>query len=111
MMAVFKLFIRWWWVFGLALLTPVALPAGGCDSLVPEIRRTQIMSTQHIAFDSCFLRASPWKNSPILFELQPGTPISILRSWRNQKGNLWVQIKFADWEGIGPTHRRGWVNV
>jgi len=92
--------LRWAALLGFALITPVGLPAGGADRRPLEVRRRcagdPLLSTQAVA-----LRAAPEQRAPALQQLGPGEPMRVLRSWRGNSGQRWLQVQAAD--------RRGWL--
>ena len=87
-----SLLIRLGWLLGIALLAPVALPAGGGSR-----NKTQIMYTKStelsFAGDSCFLLKSPSLSSPTLCRLNLSTPLKVIRIWDNNDGNRWIQVR------------------
>jgi hypothetical protein len=91
---------RWAALLGLALISPVGLPAGGADRRPHEVRRRSagdpLLSTRAVA-----LRAAPEQRAPSLQQLGPGEPLRVLRSWRASSGQRWLQVQAAD--------RRGWL--
>ena len=111
-MVIIASFLRWGWVLGLALLLPVALPAGGCEPRKHVICRRKSSGTL-LAINQCALRAVPFSKAPILSNLDVGTPLRIVRSWTSEDGEYWlqVQIKSGEIVGFNSSARRGWVNV
>ncbi len=107
-----NLFIRLSWVLAVALLAPVALPAGGGDFHQPEIRRRGSFGPL-LAGKRCALRTSPLAIAPILRTLEIGTPIEPLRYWKSGDGKSWLQVKvtFAEAMELHSSVRRGWVNL
>ena len=93
---------RWAALLGLALISPVGLPAGGADRKAHEVRRRSagepLLSTRAVA-----LRAAPEHRAPALQQLGPGEPLRVLRSWRARSGQRWLQVEAAD--------RRGWLRA
>jgi hypothetical protein len=91
---------RWAALLGFALITPVALPAGGGDRRAPELRRRTagdpLLSTRTVA-----LRVAPEQRAPALQQLGSGEPLRVVRSWRARSGQRWLQVQTAD--------RRGWM--
>ncbi|MCX5926233.1 MAG: SH3 domain-containing protein [Cyanobium sp. LacPavin_0920_WC12_MAG_63_22] len=91
---------RWAALLGFALITPVGLPAGGADRRPLEVRRRcardPLLSTQAVA-----LRAAPEQRAPALQQLGSGEPMRVLRTWRGNSGQRWLQVQTAD--------RRGWL--
>ncbi len=103
---------RWSWLLGVALLAPVALPAGGGELKSPEIRRRELFDPL-VVNNTCSLRVSPILVAPELCNLDIGTPIRILRIWQSADGTDWlyVQIASIDTSGLPSVAKRGWINV
>ena len=103
--------VRWSWLLGVALLAPAALPAGGADRRLPEVRRRDgggpLISGSHD-----LLHASPRVNAPSLRRLDLGTPLRVLRRWRCENGEEWLQVQVAS--TVGTEHpgavQRGWMH-
>jgi hypothetical protein len=97
---------RWAALLGFALIGPVALPAGGADRRLPELRRRSAgdpwLSTRRHA-----LQAAPEHRAPALAQLEPDQPLRVLRSWHSPAGERWLQVEAA--VPVAPNARRGWV--
>ncbi len=104
--------LRWSWVLGIALLAPVALPAGGGTCHLPEERRLD-RSTPLLSLKSCILHPSPSAISPALRSIQIGTPLSILRTWRSVDGSDWIMVKISSEEFLEMSNKptRGWIQI
>jgi len=104
--------LRWGWLLGVALLAPVALPAGG-----GQFGRLQLQSGDGsgilLTGDSCALRTSPFAVAPILRTFEIGTPLRFLRCWQSADGAEWVQVEIRSHMSFGMARavKRGWVNV
>ena len=103
--------LRWSWLLGIALLAPAALPAGGADRRQPEVRRRSAGGPL-ISGGGDVLQAAPHINAPALRRLDLGTPLQVLRLWRCENGEEWLQVQVA--ATVGADHpaqtRRGWVH-
>ena len=66
--------LRWSWLLGVSLLGPAALPAGGAERRLPQVRRHQ-GSGPLLSGDRCVLQASPRVAAPALLRLEVGTPL------------------------------------
>jgi len=91
---------RWAALLGLALISPVGLPAGGADRRPHEVRRRSagdpLLSTRAVA-----LRAAPEQQAPALQDLSADQPLRVLRRWQGGSGQRWLQVQAGD--------RRGWL--
>ena len=91
---------RWAALLGFALIAPVALPAGGGDRRLPELRRRSVgeplLSTRRQT-----LQAAPERRAPALAQLPADQPLRVVRSWRSASGERWLQVEAEA--------RRGWV--
>ncbi len=104
--------IRFGWVLGIALFFPVALPAGGAQIDQEELRYIQ-RGREIYAGDSCLLNSSPNHYSIPLRAIKLGTPLRILRSWKSEDGNEWLQVKILSNEylELPKDAKRGWINL
>ena len=91
---------RWAALLGFALIGPVALPAGGSDRRLPELRRR---SAGEPWLSTCpqSLQAAPERRAPTLGQVPVDQPLRVMRSWHSPSGQRWLQVE-AD-------TRRGWV--
>ena len=85
-----------------ALFAPVSLPAGGADRRLPDLRRRSagdpLLSTGRQA-----LQAAPDQQAPALAQIQADQPLRVVRSWRDQGGEQWLQVDAGE--------QRGWLAV
>jgi len=93
-------------LLGFAMMTPVGLPAGGGMSLLPEVRRRERDGEPLISSACTSLRCAPEHQAPVLVQLEPGSPLRLLRQWLGSNGNHWLQV-----EAISPAGNvvRGWL--
>jgi hypothetical protein len=98
---------RWAAVLGFALLAPAALPAGGADRRLPEVRRREGQREPLLAMDASTLLSAPSCRAPVLARLDHGLPLRLLRQWVAPDGQLWSQV-----ESTAPVGRprRGWLS-
>ncbi|MGC6482882.1 MAG: SH3 domain-containing protein [Synechococcus sp.] len=103
--------LRWSWLLGIALLAPATLPAGGADRRQPEVRRRSAGGPL-ISGGQDLLQAAPHVHAPALRRLDLGTPLQVLRRWRGENGQEWLQVQVT--APAGADHpakaRRGWVH-
>ena len=102
--------LRWGWLLGVALMAPVALPAGGAQRRLSPVRR-QEGKTPMLSGDHCVLRSSPRVEAPALGRVELGTPLQLLRHWRSEDGD-WIQVQVMRGRGwpAGFESLRGWVH-
>ena len=99
---------RWAALLGFALFAPVALPAGGADRRLPEVRRRQT-GEPLLTTASRTLRGAPERQAPVLAQLSGDQPLRLVRRWRAASGQRWLQVEVAGSPaGLTPA-RRGWL--
>jgi hypothetical protein len=87
--------LRWAALLGFALLAPAALPAGGGDRRVPEVRRRQSALEPLLSSASLSLRCAPECQAPVLTQVDAGVPLRVLRQWFSPQGRRWLQVEAA----------------
>ncbi|MFN5466260.1 MAG: SH3 domain-containing protein [Cyanobacteriota bacterium] len=98
--------LPWAALLGFALFAPAALPAGGAERRLPELRRRESPEEPLINLNLCTLRSSPRCQAPALAHLEPGIPMRVLRAWLEPGGRRWLQVATA---GSAGRETRGWV--
>jgi hypothetical protein len=98
--------LTWAALLGLALFAPAALPAGGADRRLPELRRRERAEDPLLSVIPCSLLAAPHSHAPSLASLEPGLPLRVLRAWFEPDGRRWLQVATPGRAGR-PT--RGWL--
>jgi hypothetical protein len=99
---------RWVALLGFALIAPVALPAGGAERRLPEVRRRQA-GEPLLSAGARSLHASPERQAPALAHLAGDEPLRVLRRWQSPAGDHWLQVEAAaSPAGLAPA-RRGWL--
>jgi hypothetical protein len=98
---------RWVALLGFALIAPVALPAGGAERRLPEVRRRQA-GEPLLPASVRSLQAAPECRAPALGQLAADQPLRVLRTWRSPAGSRWLQVEAAAGPGLAPA-RRGWL--
>ena len=103
--------LRWSWLLGVSLIGPVALPAGGAERRLPQIRRQQ-GSSPLLSCSDCMLHSSPLVAAPALRRLEIGTPLQLLRHWRSEDGSNWIQVKVTSGHPLTDAveRQRGWIH-
>lgn len=98
--------LTWAALLGFALFAPAALPAGGAERRLPELRRRESAQEPLLSLKNCSLLASPRCQAPVLTSLEPGIPMRVLRTWLEPGGRRWLQVATA---GPSGRHTRGWL--
>ena len=95
-----------------ALIAPVTLPAGGIQKSI----NNHIFSnnTKEIILSSkTSLYSFPEINAKELLVLDVGTTLSVLRSWRVSKNELWVKVELASNKLLDDPNKitKGWIKM
>jgi hypothetical protein len=98
--------ITWAALLGIALFAPAALPVGGGERRLPEVRRRESRREPLLNPIRSVLRASPRSQAPTLRPLEAGVPLRVVRTWMEPGGRRWLRVATA-----GPLGRpsRGWL--
>jgi hypothetical protein len=99
--------LRWAALLGFALLAPAALPAGGGERRVPEVRRRQGAFEPLLSSACLSLRCAPERQAPVLAQVDAGVPLRVLRQWLSPQGRRWLRVEIAAASEGAP--RRGWL--
>ncbi|MFN6337899.1 MAG: SH3 domain-containing protein [Cyanobacteriota bacterium] len=98
--------LTWVALLGFALFAPAALPAGGGQRRLPELRRRESPRDPLLNPIACGLLASPRREAPAVAHLEPGLPMRVLSIWWEPSGRRWLRVATPAWAGR-PT--RGWL--
>ena len=105
-----RILSRWsWFIIVLALLVPLDLPAGGSykkDSAYLNFKKSNLF----FASNECFLRSSPSFKGNLIRHIPLGTPLRLVRKWKNIDGQIWFQVETYSLDLIDK-NIRGWVNT
>jgi hypothetical protein len=96
----------WAALLGIALFAPAALPAGGAERRLPEVRRRESSLDPLLNPTRCALRASPRSQAPPLRSLEAGVPLRVLHIWIEPGGRRWLRVAAA---GEAGRASRGWL--
>jgi len=80
-------------LIGFALVGPAALPAGGADARLPELRRRQGSNEPLTAPAAAVLRCAPQCQAPVIAQASGGEPLRLLRRWSTIGGQRWLQVE------------------
>ena len=93
-------------LLGFALLAPAALPAGGGDRRLPEVRRRQSPLEPLLSTSGFSLRCAPQRRAPLLGEVEAGVPLRVVQQWFSPEGRRWLRVEAS---GRGGRLARGWL--
>ena len=93
-------------LLGFALLAPAALPAGGGDRRLPELRRRQSAQEPLLSSSGLSLRSAPQRRAPLLAQVEAGVPLRVVQQWLSPEGRRWLRVE-ASARGGRPA--RGWL--
>jgi hypothetical protein len=97
---------RWAALLGFALIAPAALPAGGGDRRLPDVRRRE-RGLEPLLSQACMsLRCAPEHRAPVLAQLDSGVPLRVLRRWLSPGGSPWLRVEATTLAGEAT---RGWL--
>ena len=94
---------RWAALLSFALVAPAALPAGGAERRLPEVRRRQQAAEPLASVASLSLRCAPQRHAPVISRAEMGEPLQVLRQWCNPVGERWLRVELLS------SGRRGWL--
>jgi len=94
---------RWAALLSFALVAPAALPAGGAERRVPEVRRREQPGEPLTASATTALRCEPSQQAPAIAEVAIGEPLRVVRSWSGCGGERWLRVELL------ANRRRGWM--
>jgi hypothetical protein len=93
-------------LLGFALVAPVALPAGGAELRMPELRRRQRSSEPLSAPLATALRCAPQRQAPVIAQAAAGASLRPLRRWFGADGQRWLLVETTP---ALAGARRGWL--
>ena len=95
-----------------ALIAPITLPAGGIQKSINHNNFPN--NTKEIILSSnTSLYSFPEINAKELLILDVGTTLSVLRSWRVSKNELWVKVELASNKLLDDPNKitKGWIKM
>jgi hypothetical protein len=93
-------------LLGFALVTPTALPAGGADRRLPEVRRRQNAHEPLLSTGCLPLRCAPERRAPVITQVESGASLQVLQQWFCPQGRLWLRVEASN---RGGRSTRGWL--
>jgi hypothetical protein len=93
-------------LLGFALMAPAALPAGGGDRRLPELRRRQSAHEPLLSSGGLSLRSAPQRRAPLLAQVEAGVPLRVVQQWLSPEGRRWLRVEAS---GRSGRPARGWL--
>jgi hypothetical protein len=91
---------------GFALVAPAALPAGGGERRLPELRRRGSEAEPLISGGGCRLHCAPQWRAPLLARVEAGVPLRVVQQWFSPEGSRWLRVEAS---GQAGRRARGWL--
>ena len=95
-----------------ALIAPITLPAGGIQKSLNQNKfpnnTNEIILSSNTSLYSC-----PKIYAKELLVLDVGTTLSVLRSWKVSKSDIWVRVELASNKFLDDPNRilKGWIKM
>jgi hypothetical protein len=93
-------------LLGFALFSPAALPAGGGDRRLPEVRRRRSPAEPLLSASVLSLRCAPERQAPVLTHVASGESLRVLQQWFSPEGGRWLRVQAS---GRAGRPARGWL--
>ena len=95
-----------------ALIAPITLPAGGIQKSLNQNKFSH--KTNEIILNSnTSLYSYPQSHAKEILVLNVGTTLSILRSWKVSKRDIWVRVELASNKFLDDPNKilKGWIKM
>ena len=95
-----------------ALIAPITLPAGGIQKSLNQNKF--LHNTNEIILSSnTSLYSYPQSHAKEILVLNVGTTLSILRSWKVSKRDIWVRVELASNKFLDDPNKvlKGWIKM
>ena len=95
-----------------ALIAPITLPAGGIQKSLNQNKF--LHNTNEIILSSnTFLYSYPQSHAKEILVLNVGTTLSILRSWKVSKRDIWLRVELASNKFLDDPNKilKGWIKM
>lgn len=96
----------WAALLGFALFAPAALPAGGAERRLPELRRRESAREPLLNPMGDCLLAAPRCKAPTVASVDADLPLRVLRTWLEPGGRRWWLVTTP---GLAGRSTRGWL--
>ena len=95
-----------------ALIAPITLPAGGIQKSFNQ-NKFLYKTNEIILSSNTSLYSHPQSNARELVVLDVGTTLSVLRSWKVSKRDIWVRVELASNKFLDDPNKvlKGWIKM
>ena len=95
-----------------ALIAPITLPAGGIQKNLNQNKFSRNMD-EIILSSNTSLYSSPEIHNKELLVLDIGTPLSVLRYWKDSEKKIWVRVELASNLFLDDPNKitKGWIKI
>ena len=95
-----------------ALIAPITLPAGGIQKSIDQ-NRSYNNTKEIILSSNTSLYSYPQSHARELLVLDVGTTLSVLRSWKVSKSDIWLRVELASNKLIDDPNKilKGWIKM
>ena len=95
-----------------ALVAPVTLPAGGIQKNLTQ-NKLPTNTKEIILCSNAYLYSFPKNYAKELLILDVGTTLSVLRSWKVSKNEIWVKVELASNKLLDDPNKitKGWIKM
>ena len=95
-----------------ALIAPITLPAGGIQKSLNQ-NKTPNNTNEIILSSNTSLYSCPQSYAKELVVLYVGTTLSVLRSWKVSKSEIWVRVELASNKFLDDPNKisKGWIKM
>ena len=95
-----------------ALIAPITLPAGGIQKSLTQ-NNFPNNTKEIILITNTSLYSFPATNTRELLVLDIGTPLSVLRKWKDSESKIWVRVELASNKFLEDPNmiKKGWIKM
>ena len=95
-----------------ALIAPITLPAGGIQKNLNQNKFSRNMD-EIILSSNTSLYSSPEIHNKELLVLDIGTPLSVLRYWKDSEKKIWVRVELSSNLFLDEPNKitKGWIKI
>ena len=95
-----------------ALIAPITLPAGGIQKSLNQ-NKFPNDTNEIILSSNTSLYSYPQSHAKEILVLNVGTTLSILRSWKVSKRDIWVRVELASNKFLDDPNKilKGWIKM
>ena len=95
-----------------ALIGPITLPAGGIQKSLNQYKLLNNTKEIILGFDTS-LYSFPKIDAKKLMFLDPGTSLTILRTWKVNNKDFWIRVELASNKILDDPNKitKGWIKI